>query len=106
MLPVNPLDDCPDRYPLLYGAIADIDADGYDLTTLSNGCPSRLISVGTAGDLVVVDIHDEEHVIYSAEWASNPIMWIQVKKVLSVTTDTDKYPDAVSTAAEYVRVYF
>lgn len=106
MLFVNPQDDCPDRYPLLYGAIGDIDSDGYDLTELSNGVPGRLISVGSAGDLVVVDIHDEEHVIYSAEWTANPLKWIQVQKVLSVTTDTTKYPTPVSTTAQYVRVYF
>ena len=106
MLPVNPIDDCPDRYPLLYGDIGDIESGGYDLTTLSNGVPARLISVGTAGDLVVVDIHDEEHVIYSEEWTAGPLKWIQVKKVLSVTTDTTKYPSPVSTTAQYVRVYF
>ncbi len=106
--PTNFIDDSPNFYPLLYALHGDMEANGYDLPALYGG-PARLISVGTAGDLVVCGWTEDgvfvEEVIYSAEWSAMPLQRITVHKVLEVTTDETKYPVAVHTTADYVRIY-
>lgn len=95
------IDEPFEKFPLLWQAAED--AEEVDIVELF-GCPARWVSC-VAGDLVVVDQFDEEHVIYSAEWEARSIQRLCVKKILAATTDTEKYPDEVTNTATYVRLY-
>lgn len=56
-------------------------SDSVDLTYVS-----REITVGTAGDLAVIDMHGVTIVILSAIWSAQPVQAIRVTRVLATGT--------------------